>query len=45
MSILARLLARLGRALPPARRPLNPDCMTLNDWADLPAHHPNCKEC
>jgi hypothetical protein len=42
MSILARLLAWLGRPVPAAPGPVNPDCMTLHDWADLPAHHPKC---
>ncbi|SMQ85621.1 hypothetical protein SAMN06295905_2908 [Devosia lucknowensis] len=41
MSILARLLAWLGRSVPSARSQ-NPDCMTLHDWADLPTHHPKC---
>jgi hypothetical protein len=45
MSILARLQAWLGRPVPSARRTPHPDCMTLQDWADLPTHHPDCKTC
>jgi hypothetical protein len=44
MSILARLLAWLG-ALSPARPSLDPDRLSVTDWADLPAHHPDCKTC
>lgn len=40
MSILARLLAWLGHSLAPERPTIHPDCMSLHDWADLPAHHP-----
>jgi len=43
MSILARLLARLGRLLPAACRTPHPDQMSVRDWADLPAYHPCCE--
>jgi len=42
MSMLARLLTWLGQFRPAARHTPHPDCMTLHDWADLPAHHPGC---
>jgi hypothetical protein len=45
MSILARLVARLGRLFAPVRPSLHPDCMSLHDWADLPPHHPHCRDC
>lgn len=45
MSILARLLARLGRLFAPERPSHNPDSMPLHDWADLPPHHPPCQDC
>jgi len=45
MSILARLLAWLGRPVPPTRRTPNPDRMSMHDWADLPPHHPRCDAC
>jgi hypothetical protein len=45
MSILARLMAWLGRALSSDRHTPEPDSMTLRDWADLPADHPLCKTC
>lgn len=45
MSILARLLARLGKHSPSPRPVPRPDCMSIPDWADLPVHHPSCKTC
>jgi hypothetical protein len=45
MSILARLLAWLGRVRSSSRPAPDPDSMTLHDWADLPTHHPVCKTC
>lgn len=45
MSILARLVAWLGKPLPSPRPAPHPDCLTLHDWADLPVHHPSCKTC
>lgn len=42
MSILARLMAWLGRSAPTPRPTPQPDCMSLHDWADLPTHHPVC---
>jgi hypothetical protein len=39
-SILTRI-ARLARALFTAGTPpLDPEAMSLHDWADLPTHHP-----
>jgi hypothetical protein len=41
MSTIATLLRRLFTALleqDPA--PVDPDTMSLHDWADLPPHHP-----
>ena len=43
MSILARLMAWLGRSLPATRPAPCPDQLPLRDWADLPAHHPRCE--
>lgn len=43
MSILSRLVAWLGRSRPSPRSTPQPDCMSLQDWADLPAYHPNCR--
>ncbi|WP_332686943.1 hypothetical protein [Devosia sp.] len=41
MSILFARLTRLVAGLFAADRvPLDPDSMSLHDWADLPAHHP-----
>lgn len=41
MSSLVTRLARLVAGLFAAdRAPLDPDSMSLHDWADLPAHHP-----
>jgi len=45
MSFLTRLLAWFGKRVPPRPRTPDPDRMTLNDWADLPPHHPDCKTC
>jgi hypothetical protein len=42
MSNIITLLSRLFTALlasDPA--PVDPDSMSLHDWADLPAHHPS----
>lgn len=38
MQALGRLFAGLFSADP---APLDPEAMTLRDWADLPAHHPS----
>jgi len=41
MSSLSRKLRRLLAGLfAPAPAPLDPESMSLHDWADLPAHHP-----
>lgn len=42
MSILTRLVAWLGRLSQGDRKSPHPDRMALRDWADLPAHHPEC---
>jgi hypothetical protein len=36
---LGRLFAKLFAAAP---APQDPDRMSLQDWADLPVHHPVC---
>ena len=40
LTIIGRLLAAVFAA---DRAPLDPESMTLHDWADLPAHHPVCR--
>jgi hypothetical protein len=41
MSSVITLLGRLFATLFSAdRAPIDPDSMSLHDWADLPAHHP-----
>ena len=41
MSTLIHALGRLFATLFSAdRAPLDPDSMSLQEWADLPAHHP-----
>lgn len=41
MSSIITLLRRLFAALlEQDRAPLDPDSMSLQDWADLPSHHP-----
>jgi hypothetical protein len=48
MSSLFTRLARLVAGLfATDRAPLDPDSMSLHDWADLPAHHPSsdCTPC
>ena len=41
MSSLVTLLGRLFAGLfTPAATPLDPESLSLNEWADLPAHHP-----
>ena len=42
MSNLLTLLRRLADALSGPATPVTPDTMSLNEWADLPAHHPVC---
>ena len=37
ITLLGRLFATLFAA---DQAPLDPDSMSLHDWADLPAHHP-----
>ena len=38
ITLLGRLFATLFAADP---APLDPDSLSLRDWADLPAHHPS----
>lgn len=45
MSILARLLAWLGRPVPTPPKTPDPEALSLRDWADLPPHHPRCETC
>lgn len=40
MSTLAHLVARLRQFLHTPPLAPHPDCMSLEDWADLPAYHP-----
>ena len=42
MSNIITLLSRLFTALlEQDQAPVDPDSMSLHDWADLPAHHPS----
>lgn len=42
MSNVITLLSRLFTALfTPDQGPIEPDSMSLHDWADLPPHHPS----
>lgn len=42
MSSAITLLSRLFAALFTAdQATIEPDCMSLRDWADLPPHHPS----
>lgn len=42
MSTLIHGIGRLFTALfSTDRAPLDPDAMSLHDWADLPPHHPS----
>ncbi|MEQ9635485.1 MAG: hypothetical protein RLW68_05295 [Devosia marina] len=45
MSFLTRLLAWFGKAMPSRPRTSHPDCLSVQDWADLPPHHPRCDPC
>jgi hypothetical protein len=45
MSWLIHVLGQwLTALLTPPSAPAHPDTMNLQDWADLPAHHPVCDE-
>jgi hypothetical protein len=45
MSWLIHVLGQwLTALLTPSSAPAHPDTMNLQDWADLPAHHPVCDE-
>lgn len=43
---MSSLLLQLGRLFATLfssdHAPLDPETMSLHDWADLPAHHPVC---
>ncbi|SHF93285.1 hypothetical protein [Devosia limi] len=41
MSTMNNLFKRLAAVFVPAARPsIDPDALSLQQWADLPAHHP-----
>lgn len=43
MSPFKTMLLWLGRRLVAAQaREIDPDTLSLHDWADLPVHHPLC---
>ncbi len=43
---MSSLLLQIGRLFAglfaPSSAPLDPESMSLHDWADLPVHHPVC---
>lgn len=42
MSSLLRLVRLVAGLFASERAPLEPEGMSLQDWADLPVHHPAC---
>jgi hypothetical protein len=41
-NVFRRVLLWLDRLFTPAAEPARPDAMSLEEWADLPPHHPLC---